>query len=93
MTEAEIAKAVDLAGDWEAAHAIVQVDETGRFAGQVHAVLHQSEGDTPDARQWSRLAGQFFESSEDPKAELVAITAALSKPFEFATVLRPARWG
>ena len=64
-----------LAADREAAHAIVRVDETGRFACRVRAVLHKIEGDAPNARYRSRLARQFFWSHEDPKAELATIKA------------------
>ncbi len=80
MTSADVTKAVDLAlaGDWDGAHAIVQEDETDRFACWVHAVLHKIEGDAENARYWYRLAGQFYEAYPDPKAELAAIKAALT---------------
>jgi hypothetical protein len=80
MTRDEIVRAVDLAlaGDWDGAHGIVQEDETDRFACWVHAVLHKQEGDAPNARYWYRLAGEFYESYPDPKAELAAIKAVLT---------------
>ena len=38
-------------GDWNAAHKIVQ-DENTREAAWVHAYLHRVEGDLPNARWW-----------------------------------------
>jgi hypothetical protein len=80
MTNADLVAAVELAlaGDWAAAHAIVQEDEQNRFACWGHAVLHKIEGDAPNARYWYRLAGQFYEAYADPMAELAAIKAALT---------------
>lgn len=80
MLHDDLVTAIDLAlqGDWAAAHAIVQRDEIDRFACWVHAVLHKIEGDAPNARYWYGLAGQFYESFADPKAELATIKAALT---------------
>jgi hypothetical protein len=80
MRQEQVVAAIDLAlaGDWAGAHAIVQDDETNRFACWVHAVLHKIEGDAPNARYWYRQAGQFYEAYTDPQAELAAIKAALS---------------
>jgi hypothetical protein len=84
MTDAETTKriltAVDLAlaGDWDGAHGIVQQHEGVRDADWVHAVLHKIEGDEGNARYWYRRAGRFFESFDDPQAELAAIKAALA---------------
>jgi hypothetical protein len=79
MQRALIVTAVDhaLAGDWDAAHAIVQEDEADPLACWVHAVLHKQEGDAANARYWYRLANQFYESYADPMAELAAIKAVL----------------
>jgi hypothetical protein len=80
MTRDQIVTAIDLAltGDWTGAHAIVQEDEADRFACWVHAVLHKQDGDAVNARYWYRLAGEFYESYPDPKAELAAIKAVLT---------------
>lgn len=79
-TRADLVTACDLAlaGQWEAAHAIVQADATGELAAWIHAVLHKIEGDPANARTWYRQAGQFYESYADPQAELASIKAALS---------------
>ena len=44
-------------GDWDAAHKIVQ-DEDTPDAAWVHAYLHRVEGDLPNAGYWYRSAGQ-----------------------------------
>ena len=44
-------------GDWEQAHAVVQV-AVGPEADWVHAYLHRVEGDMENARYWYRLAGR-----------------------------------
>jgi hypothetical protein len=73
-------KAIDLAlaGDWGAAHALVQRHEGDTSADWVHAVLHKIEGDEANSRYWYREAGRFYESYADPKAELAAIKAGLT---------------
>lgn len=77
---AELAKACDLAlaGDWDGAHRLVQVDEVDTTACWIHATLHKIEGDAGNARYWYRRAGQFYESFADPSAELRAISATLT---------------
>ncbi len=77
---AELTSAVDLAlaGEWPAAHAIVQSHEGDRTADWIHACLHKIEGDAGNSRYWYGQAGQFYESYADPKAELAAIKAALT---------------
>jgi len=45
------------AGDWEAAHLIVQEDES-ELASWMHAIVHLQEGDTSNANYWFRRAGQ-----------------------------------
>ena len=73
-------RAVDLAvaGDWKAAHEIVQQDEEDATSCWIHAVLHKIEGDAGNARYWYRRTGQAYEAYADPKAELAAIKAALT---------------
>jgi hypothetical protein len=76
----DLIKAVDLAiaGDWDAAHEIVQRDEADPNFCWVHAVLHKVEGDADNARYWYRRSGQAYEAYADPKAELAAIKAVLT---------------
>jgi hypothetical protein len=75
----ELMRACDLAlaGDWDGAHKIAQLDEEDATSCWVHAVLHKIEGDADNARYWYRRAGQAYEAYSDPKAELGAIKAVL----------------
>lgn len=67
-----------LAGDWAAAHAIVQRHEGQKAADWVHAVLHRIEGDSANSRYWYRQAGRSFAAYADTRAELLAIRASLA---------------
>ena len=49
------------AGDWNAAHDIVQ-DIDSPQAARIHAYLHRVEGDDGNAAYWYRLAGVEFPS-------------------------------
>ena len=69
------------AGDWEAAHAIVQSDSTenGRWA---HGIVHIMEGDLRNAGYWYGRAGRPMPSSgdavseDDVAAEIAALRSA-----------------
>ncbi len=65
-----------LAGDWDAAHQLVQQYEDGT-AAWIHAVLHKIEGDFGNARYWYHRAGRLDHAAEEPRAELAAIRAEL----------------
>ena len=67
--------AIDLAiaGEWNAAHQIVQQYETDTTAAWIHAVLHKIEGDQDNSRYWYRRAGKLEHFSDEPKAELADI--------------------
>ena len=78
---AELKRALELAlaGDWHAAHTIVQRDEHDPNCCWLHACLHKIEGDAGNARYWyARSGGRGFEDFIDPRAELAAIRAATS---------------
>lgn len=62
-------------GDWEAAHRVVQEDESPA-AAWVHAYLHRKEGDLGNAGYWYRRAGRSV-SSGSLEGEWRAIGAAL----------------
>jgi hypothetical protein len=66
-----------LAGDWDAAHQLVQQYEDGT-AAWIHAVLHKIEGDLGNARYWYRRADQMDHVEDEPRAELAAIRAEIS---------------
>ena len=80
ISRQELARACDLAlaGDWAAAHAIVQTDEDDKTSCWIHAVLHRIEGDEANARYWYREAGQSFGAFAEPEDELRAIRAVLT---------------
>ena len=62
-------------GDWDAAHRIVQ-DENTADAAWVHAYLHRVEGDLGNAGYWYRQAGQPV--AKDPiEVEWERIASAL----------------
>jgi hypothetical protein len=68
-------QAVDstLAGEWNAAHQIVQQYEADATAAWIHAVLHKIEGDHDNSRYWYRRAGKLEHFTDDPKTELAEI--------------------
>ena len=79
MTRDDLLAAIEraLAGDWEAAHGIVQRDEADRTAAWIHAVLHKIEGDPGNARYWYVRAGRLDCVDREPAAEFEAIKATL----------------
>ena len=66
-----------LAGEWDAAHQLVQQYEDGT-AAWIHAVLHKMEGDLGNARYWYRRADRMDRVADEPRAELAAIQAELT---------------
>jgi hypothetical protein len=81
MTELQdellLAVELALAGDWDAAHQIVQQHESHAAAAWIHAVLHKMEGDSSNSRYWYRRADQMKHVDDEPRAELAAIQAEL----------------
>ena len=75
----ELLRAVDLAlaGDWNAAHELVQQHEDNATASWIHAVLHKMEGDLGNSRYWYRRAGRLDRVDEEPRTELAVIQAEL----------------
>ena len=67
-----------LAGQWDAAHNVVQLYEDDATAAWIHAVLHKMEGDLGNARYWYRRADQMGRVADKPREELAAIQAELS---------------
>jgi hypothetical protein len=65
------------AGDWDAAHQLVQRYEDDATAAWIHAVLHKIEGDLGNARYWYRRAGRMDRVGMEPRVELSAIQAEL----------------
>ena len=61
-------------GDWQAAHLIVQDDESAH-ACWLHGIVHLLEGDLGNARYWYGRAGRQF--SSDTAAEIAAAKETL----------------
>ena len=66
-----------LAGNWDAAHQLVQQYESDETAAWIHAVLHKMEGDPGNASYWYRRADRMDHVNDEPRAELTAILAGL----------------
>jgi hypothetical protein len=75
----ELLRAIELAmaGQWAAAHEIVQHYEDDPTASWIHAVLHKMEGDLANSGYWYRRAGRAPNTAEEPRVELSAIEAEL----------------
>lgn len=56
-------------GDWDAAHKIVQSDDSVH-GYWLHGIVHVMEGDLANARYWYTRAGRKF--SSDAASEIVA---------------------
>jgi hypothetical protein len=67
-----------LAGDWQAAHLVVQEHETDDVASWIHAVVHRMEGDVANARYWYGRCRRRLREDVPTEAELREIKAALS---------------
>jgi DNA-directed RNA polymerase specialized sigma24 family protein len=68
-----LARAVEhlAAGAWQAAHAIVQDDES-TLAAWLHGIVHILEGDLGNARYWYRRAGRPFRGPDAVQEEILA---------------------
>ena len=75
IMQKNLLQAIDLAlaGQWDAAHGIVQQYETDITAAWIHAVLHKIEGDDSNSRYWYRRARKLEHVSDEPKSELAGI--------------------
>ena len=75
----ELLRAIELAlaGQWAAAHEIVQEYEDDTTASWIHAVLHKMEGDLSNSGYWYRRARRAPNMTVEPRAELCAIKAEL----------------
>ena len=70
-------------GDWQAAHAIVQEDESP-LAAWLHGIVHTLEGDLDNARYWYRKTSRAFPGPAAVQRELAAarqaVEAGLASP-------------
>ena len=71
-------RALDLldAGDWQAAHELVQKEDSP-LAAWLHGIVHTLEGDLDNARYWYRRAGRRFPGPGTVHTEVAAARAAL----------------
>jgi hypothetical protein len=67
-----------MAGQWNAAHEIVQQYESDTTAAWIHAVLHKIEGDQANSQYWYRRAGKLEHASKEAIAELEEIRKELA---------------
>ena len=65
------------AGEWQAAHEIVQEDEESPLSCWAHGIVHIMEGDLPNARYWYGLAKRPFPDEPTAKAEVSALREEL----------------
>jgi hypothetical protein len=66
------------AGEWQAAHEIVQRDEDSPLACWAHGIVHIMEGDLPNARYWYAQAKRAFPAQAKVDSEIHALAAALA---------------
>jgi hypothetical protein len=66
------------AGQWQAAHEIVQPDKS-TVAAWLHGIVHILEGDLENARGWYRRAERPFPGADAVQAEIAAAREALAK--------------
>jgi hypothetical protein len=66
-----------LAGDWQAAHRIVQEYEADPSAAWIHAVVHRMQGDLGNARYWYGRCGRALREAVATEAELREIQSLL----------------
>ena len=67
------------AGQWDAAHQIVQRYDADATAAWIHAVLHKIEGDPDNSRYWYQRAGKLEHASDEPMTELAEIREAIGR--------------
>src|SRR6266542_848688 len=67
------------AGDWKAAHEIVQKDSSA-LGCWAHGIVHLLEGDLPNAQYWYRRARRTFPHLDNAGAEIAALKDSLREP-------------
>jgi hypothetical protein len=79
VTGHPLSRALELldAGDWQAAHEIVQ-QEASPLAAWLHGIVHTLEGDLDNARYWYRRADRAFPGAAAVREEIAAARRALA---------------
>ena len=67
------------AGQWQAAHEIVQPDKS-TLAAWLHGIVHILEGDLDNARGWYKRAERDFPGGDAAPAEIAAAREAMRAP-------------
>ena len=65
-------------GEWQAAHEIVQNEES-LTACWAHGIVHLMEGDRSNARYWYRQAKRPFPSEPSARKEIESLQKELSR--------------
>ena len=66
------------AGDWQAAHVIVQNDGT-KLGCWAHGIVHLIEGDLANAQYWYRRAHRSLPHADTVTAEIAALKETLDR--------------
>ncbi len=66
------------AGEWKAAHALVQKDATAQGCW-AHGIVHLIEGDLENAKYWYRRAHRPLPHGNTAVAEIAALKASLKE--------------
>ena len=79
LSPAQLKKAVAhlQAGEWQAAHEIVQRDEESALSCWAHGIVHIMEGDLPNARYWYAQAKRAFPAKPAAPQEIQAFKASI----------------
>lgn len=74
-----LTRALDLldAGNWQAAHEIVQ-KESSSLAAWLHGIVHTLEGDLDNARYWYGRTERTFPGADAVREELAAARRAVA---------------
>ena len=81
------------AGDWQAAHAIVQKDASS-LGCWAHGIVHLLEGDLDNARYWYRRAHRTLPHGDTANAEIAALKETVARDAAAKTAAdRPSRKG
>ena len=76
MADLKTALALLEAGDWQAAHLIVQEDPSA-LASWAHGIVHLMEGDLANAGYWYRRADRARAEPDEITAEIAALKQAM----------------
>ena len=81
VSREELVRALALleAGNWQAAHEIVQRDEDSALSCWAHGIVHLIEGDLENAKYWYRRAHRPLPHGNTASAEIAALKASVKQ--------------